>query len=163
MNKEQQSLDELKDLVHSELDGTRMLDEYLKHCDTLQKLVNQQSNPTLSECIKEWEDNGCFITESNKELIIESCEDFRDLDITICKANLIYETSNYYRNKPACISPDLHHLLSKTLKALEVENELEPKKKKQPTKINNLGNELWEKDIEHMRKLNQERSKSWNG
>ena len=46
--------------------------------------------------------------------------------------------------------------------ALEEKIELEPKKKKQPTKINNLGNELWEKDIEHMRKLNQERSKSWN-
>ena len=40
MNKEQQALDELRDLVHSELDGTRMLDEYLKHCDTLQQLVD---------------------------------------------------------------------------------------------------------------------------
>ena len=41
MNKEQQSLDELRDLVHSELDGTRMLNEYLKHCDTLQELVDK--------------------------------------------------------------------------------------------------------------------------
>ena len=41
MNKEQQALDELRDLVHSELDGTRMLDEYLKHCDTLQELVDK--------------------------------------------------------------------------------------------------------------------------
>lgn len=58
MNKEQQALDELRDLVHSELDGTKMLDEYLKHCDTLQKLVDKQSNPTLDECIKEWKDDG---------------------------------------------------------------------------------------------------------
>ena len=43
MNKEQQALDELRDLVHSELDGTRMLDEYLKHCDTLQKLVDKST------------------------------------------------------------------------------------------------------------------------
>ena len=41
MNKEQQALDELRALVHSELDGTRMLDEYLKHCDTLQELVDK--------------------------------------------------------------------------------------------------------------------------
>ena len=40
MNKEQQSLDELRGLVHSELDGTKMLDEYLEYCDTLQQLVN---------------------------------------------------------------------------------------------------------------------------
>lgn len=47
--------------------------------------------------------------------------------------------------------------------ALEEEIEIEPKKKKQPTKRNNLGNELWEKDVEHMRKLHKERSNSWNG
>ena len=41
MSKYQQALDELRALVHSELDGTRMLDEYLKHCDTLQKLVDK--------------------------------------------------------------------------------------------------------------------------
>ena len=46
--------------------------------------------------------------------------------------------------------------------ALEEEVVLEPKKKKQPTKRNNLGNELWEKDVEHMRKLHKERSNSWN-
>ena len=46
--------------------------------------------------------------------------------------------------------------------ALEEEIELEPKEKKQPTKRNNLGNELWEKDVEHMRKLHKERSNSWN-
>ena len=46
--------------------------------------------------------------------------------------------------------------------ALEEEIELEPKDKKQPTKRNNLGNELWEKDVEHMRKLHKERSNSWN-
>lgn len=45
---------------------------------------------------------------------------------------------------------------------LEEEIELEPKEKKQPTKRNNLGNELWEKDVEHMRKLHKERSNSWN-
>ena len=46
--------------------------------------------------------------------------------------------------------------------ALEEKIELEPKEKKQPTKRNNLGNELWEKDVEHMRKLHKERSNSWN-
>ena len=48
MNKEQQSLDELRDLVHSELDGTRMLDEYLKHCDILQKLVDKATPKKVS-------------------------------------------------------------------------------------------------------------------
>lgn len=75
------------------------------------------ASSNFSECIKEWEERGYKIRNYDRELIIES-EQY-DLDITICKANLIYEISNYYRDKPACISPDLHHLLSKTLKALE--------------------------------------------
>jgi predicted SprT family Zn-dependent metalloprotease len=49
MNKEQQSLNELRDLVHSELDGTRMLDEYLKHCDILQKLVDKATPKKTKE------------------------------------------------------------------------------------------------------------------
>lgn len=38
----QEAVKELKYFVHSELDGTRMLDEYLKYCDTLQELVDKE-------------------------------------------------------------------------------------------------------------------------
>lgn len=41
MDEYQEALKELKEFVHSELDGTRMLDEYLKHCDTLQELIDK--------------------------------------------------------------------------------------------------------------------------
>ena len=51
MTKEQQALDELRDLIHSELDGTRMLDEYLKHCDTLQELVDKA---TPKKVVPQW-------------------------------------------------------------------------------------------------------------
>ena len=34
MNNHQEALDELKELVHSELDGTRMLDKHLEYIKT---------------------------------------------------------------------------------------------------------------------------------
>lgn len=46
-NKCQEALKELKDFVHSELDGTKMLDGYLKHCDTLQELVDKEKPKKL--------------------------------------------------------------------------------------------------------------------
>ena len=41
MNKYQESLNELKDFVHSELDGTRMLDKYLGYVNTLQEAIDK--------------------------------------------------------------------------------------------------------------------------
>ncbi len=41
-DKYQEAVKELKSFVHSELDGTRMLDEYLKYCDIIQELVDKE-------------------------------------------------------------------------------------------------------------------------
>lgn len=51
MNKEQyqNALDELRGLVHSELDGTRMLNEHLKYCNTLQELVDKATPKKMNK------------------------------------------------------------------------------------------------------------------
>ena len=43
MNRYREALNELKDFVHSELDGTRMLEEYLGYINTLQQLVDKET------------------------------------------------------------------------------------------------------------------------
>ena len=81
------------------------------------EITELTQKPTLDECIKEWKEKGYAILNRKPELTIESKH--YDLCIRICKANLIYEISNYYEDKPACILPELHYLITKTLKALE--------------------------------------------
>lgn len=90
--------------------------------DTLNEIKQMFKNqPTFDECIKKWEEKGYEVNISiDRKLVIES--EKYDLTINICKANLIYEISNYYENEPAFMTPELHELLTQTLKAMEVEN-----------------------------------------
>ena len=78
--------------------------------DKIKELIDQQSNPTFSECIKEWEDRGWEVYVSNRE--IELLETNSLNTISIDKRDKCY-WCNYY------LSFELHHLLSKTIKVLE--------------------------------------------
>ena len=83
--------------------------------DTLQKLIDQQSNPTLSECIKEWNETfNCSIGNNYDSFEIIG----REFAVSINKKTLdftIYGEDEY----PAYMSYEEFNLLSKTLKALE--------------------------------------------
>lgn len=114
MNKYQESLDELRSLVHSELDGTRMLNEHLEYCDTLQELINQQSNPTLSECIKEWESRGWTWNKKYTFFVLKKFN----------QEQHYYDNLYIYRDEKKIqsdftITFDLIPLIHKTLKAME--------------------------------------------
>lgn len=76
----------------------------------------EKDNPTLSECIKEWEDRGwtSFKSKSFGWFIVE-----KDCKKIIFDWNEI----NYSCAKEFDIDLELHNLINKTLKALEVEDE----------------------------------------
>lgn len=92
-------------------------DEYLNpkvfdELDTLQKLIDQQSISTFSECIKEWEERGwtSFESKSFGWFIVE-----KDCKKIIFDWNEI----NYSCAREFDIDLELHNLIHKTLKALE--------------------------------------------
>ena len=66
MNKHQEAIQELTEFVHSELDGTRMLDKYIGYIETLKELVDETKTPTEEEIIKEWENEGFEIISWEK-------------------------------------------------------------------------------------------------
>lgn len=82
-----------------------------------------KENPTLSECIKEWESRGYEVRE-NTEFHILFRHTVNDNVVEIFKSNLSYMSYQYYDDRTILSIPfDLHNLIHKTLKALEVENE----------------------------------------
>ena len=82
--------------------------------------LTKQSQPTLSECIKEWEDKDCDVIEWNNPKRYE----ISNVDETIY-FEIIQIKGKYLVDNHCCeyAKPEIIHLLSKTLKALEVENE----------------------------------------
>lgn len=126
MNREkyQEALNELKDLVHSELDGTKMISKYLVYCNTLQDLINQNKPLTLDECIKEWERLG--YTGSIDKLRIHMYKQLFGVTTTL---NIIHifrsEDRRYDFNMDGYFTKEESILLTKTLKALEVHNDKE--------------------------------------
>lgn len=87
--------------------------------NVIKKLTKQQSNSTLSECIKEWEDRG-FVYENNDKRIYFANEK-ENILIYIQKELKDVTISVYHYNYAQTISFDLYNLIHKTLKALEVE------------------------------------------
>jgi hypothetical protein len=79
-----------------------------------------KENPTLSECIKEWNEKGFDVDVYALEIVIYnySTVDKEEDEIEI-SIRLDLKTISYTNDVE--LSFDLHHLLSKTLKALEVE------------------------------------------
>ena len=77
------------------------------------ELIDRQSNPTLSECIKEWEDRGWKVEISTSTIKLDYIKFGRLSGIHIYKGlkevRILYENLHY----------EEFHLLSKTIKALE--------------------------------------------
>lgn len=88
---------------------------YRKHRNNLQDLIDQNKPLTLDECIKEWEERGwsCRKNEYYNWFLFtkgydEICFDYKRIN---------YECENTFK-----IDLELHNLIGKTLKALEVTN-----------------------------------------
>ena len=82
------------------------------------ELIDQQSNPTLSECIKEWNEKGFDVDVYALEIVIynyssvDKEEDEIEISIYLDKKTIFYVND-------VELSFDLHNLIHKTLKALE--------------------------------------------
>ena len=81
--------------------------------DKFKELIDQQSNPTLSECIKEWEEEDFNVREENNYIYITPKDKVRNEKIMI---RLLFK--DVYPN--AFLTSKQLELLTKTLKALEV-------------------------------------------
>ena len=115
MNKYQEALNKLKH--RGERFGQDLYDTAKDEIDILQDLIDQNKPLTLEECIQEWEERGwkyyyddyynwhCFTNKRVKNIIKIDDKDNR-----------------YWTSKMVFIDIELNELLSKTLKALEVEN-----------------------------------------
>ena len=99
--------------------------------DKFKELIDQQSNPTLSECIKEWEDREWETIYRENHIIFRHHKTYKVIEID--SINLSYKTDEWYDpERPYAdrlnideiqyITLDLHNLIHKTLKALEVED-----------------------------------------
>ena len=85
------------------------LDKFIK------KQERNRSQPTLSECIKEWESRGFIVSNHDKHIVIKLTDEAID--------GFIHISKRFKKVYIRCVlSYDLVHLLSKTLKSLEVEN-----------------------------------------
>ena len=82
--------------------------------DKFKELIDQQSNHTLLECIKEWNEKGFDVDIYALEIAIHN----HNIEFTIDLKDKTLFMEGEYNSFPY----DVVHLLSKTLKALEVEN-----------------------------------------
>lgn len=91
--------------------------------DTIKYLEEYQqtlSNPTLDECIKEWEDKGFKTNIYQDILYIKSWK--LKCEIRIWISDLTYVCSKWHKPFYYTMDMELHNLLTKTLKALEVKD-----------------------------------------
>lgn len=118
MSKYQEALDYVNKSVCTAMACLGINDKKTReYLHTLQDLIDQSKPLTLDECIKEWEERG-FEYENHKSYII-----FIDKIDKISFAFLFdfkcYEIENH-SEEPLVIEIDLHNLIHKTLKALEI-------------------------------------------
>ena len=87
--------------------------------------INEQTNTSFEECIKEWEEN--YGVLQNDEYYLEVIDEWnvRILIDKKTKRYQCYSVSDDIRRleTPMFVEIDAHHLLSKTIKALENNNE----------------------------------------
>ena len=91
---------------------------FMQYCDDIEQELTQQ--PTLSDCIKEWEEKGFKVENNDKRISFENKKENTVIyvDKKIKEVQICVFHYNYAQN----ISFDLHNLIHKTLKALEVQN-----------------------------------------
>ena len=81
-----------------------------------------KDNPTLSECIKEWNNNGFTVTVSDMTITISNCDTVDDIREEMeIEIHLVLKTIYYMDDVE--LTFDLQNLLSKTIKAVENINE----------------------------------------
>ena len=123
MNKLQKAFDKLgvvlETIINDYMLTSTEINKIKKQYKIIQELINQQSNPTFKECIKEWEERGWTVSElkqfpvikiwklNQKQGVVDNIYIFNKTLTSKIDFDADYETLN---------------LLTKTLKALEVEN-----------------------------------------
>ena len=80
-----------------------------------------KTEPTFEECIKEWEKRGFVFNNYDKLLIFDNVA--KDIRIEIYTNHMWITVWDYECNEIQSLDFDLVFLLSKTLKALEVEDD----------------------------------------
>lgn len=116
MNKEQQALNTLREKGYTNhFQPIKLEQQYPNEFKTLQELVDQQSNPTLLECIKEWNEKGFDVDIYAVEIVITGSTVNLTIDLE--------DKTLFTEGECNSFSYDVVHLLSKTLKALEVVND----------------------------------------
>ncbi len=91
-----------------------------KELTILYDFIKQQTNqPTLSECIKEWEEEGFEVRENSLHYLFLINYD-KNINILFRKFELSYKVEDFYDDEDSLVvSFVLHNLIHKTLKALE--------------------------------------------
>ena len=116
MTKEQQALNTLREKGYTNhFQPITLEQQYPNEFKILQELVDQQHSHTLLECIKEWNEKGFDVDVYALEIVIHNC--YIEFTIDLKDKTLFMEGE--YNSFPY----DVVHLLSKTLKALEVKDE----------------------------------------
>lgn len=99
-------------------------DDCVQELDKVAKyFINEKhkENPSFSECIKEWKDRGFHVKNNDKRIIFENKK--INTIIYIDKLSKNIQICVFHYNYAQTISFDLHNLIHKTLKALDVEDE----------------------------------------
>lgn len=114
-------IDDVRCTIGCECIHASILNEIYEYLDEIEKFINQQSNPTLSECIKEWEEKGFIVNNQFKDYqyytISSGYFDMEDIFIYIS----LNSVNEFYYSLEGHLNIELNELLAKTLKALEVE------------------------------------------
>ena len=126
-NKYIKTLDKFLDIMKSkskpsfyENEKDQIAEDLITACKKADLYDELNQNPTLSECIKEWNEKGFDVDVYALEIVIHNYstvdkeEDEIEISIRLDKKTIFYVND-------VELSFDLHHLLSKTIKALEVE------------------------------------------
>ena len=113
----------LKSPVTQSAKGSFITIEQLEQIKNKLKESEKQSEPTLSECIKEWEDRGMEVKILNDENVINIFNPEVYSVISINLENKLYiKTDSVIYSCVESITFDEHNLISKTIKALEAIN-----------------------------------------
>ena len=127
-NKYIKTLDKFLDIMKSkskpsfyENEKDQIAEDLITACKKADLYDELNQNPTLEQCIKEWEERGYVFKKRGLLVEIESKKWNVNIHIWMDDNELLI--SNYEENYYTIIPYDLIHLLSKTLKALEIENE----------------------------------------
>ena len=116
-NKYQEALDNYSENVDYRDYSTKTVDIVNESYDTLQELVDQNKEYTLEECKKMWEENGYeWVKKYHIHIKLPLAED----EVIYNEIAINPKTKAYFK-RYGLITYQEHNLITKTLKALEKE------------------------------------------